>query len=85
MNKTLNAVKRRVQQAPASLVTACKVVAAGSTVVAASGAHAAGFTLDTTDIVGVITSGVVAVSAIGTAAISLVVVIHLFKWVRRVL
>ena len=59
----------------------------GSTgLVLASGARAqTAFTLDTTDIVAVITSGVTAVSAIGVAVISLVVVIKLFKWVQRVL
>lgn len=59
----------------------------GSTGLAmASGARAqSAFTLDTSDIVTVITGGVTAVSAIGVAVISLVVVIKLFKWVQRVL
>lgn len=51
----------------------------------ATGARAEGFTFDTTPIVTVITGGVTAVSAIGVAVISLVVVIKLFKWVQRVL
>ena len=86
MFKTLNAVKRRVQQAPAALVNAGKVAAAGSTLVLASGARAAGaVSIDTTDIVSTISGGVTAISAIGVAVISLVVVIKLYKWVQRVL
>ena len=85
MKTLINAVKRRAQASAAELATAGKAVAGGSALALASGARAAGFTMDTTDIVGVITSGVVAVSAIGTAAISLVVVIKLFKWARSAL
>jgi hypothetical protein len=51
----------------------------------ATGARADTFTFDPAPIVTVITGGVTAVSAIGVAVISLVVVIKLFKWVQRVL
>ncbi|WP_404302692.1 major capsid protein [Alicycliphilus denitrificans] len=53
--------------------------------VAAGSSHAAGVTIDTSDIVSTISGGVTAVSAIGVAVISLVVVIKLYKWVQRVL
>lgn len=80
----VNAAKN-VTRKVADLV-ARPVVIGSAGLVMASGANAAGaFTLDTTDIVAVITSGVTAVSAIGVAVISLVVVIKLFKWVQRVL
>ena len=85
MKTLINAVKRHAQASAAELATAGKAVAGGSALALASGAHAAGFTLDTTDIVATITGGVVALSAIGTAAISLVVVIKLFKWARAAL
>ena len=85
MFKTLNAVKRRVQASASELATAGKAVAAGSTLALASGAHAAGVSIDTTDIVSTISGGVTAISAIGVAVISLVVVIKLYKWVQRVL
>ena len=85
MNELINAVKRRVQTVPAELATAGKAVAAGATLALATGAHAAGATIDTTDIVATITGGVTAIAAIGTAVISLVVVIKLYKWVQRVL
>ena len=85
MKTLFNAVKRRAQASASELATAGKAVAAGSTLALASGAHAAGFTLDTTDIVATITAGVTVVASIGTAVISLVVVIRLFKWVQRVL
>ncbi len=85
MKTLINAVKRRAQVSASELANAGKAVAAGSTLALASGAHAAGFTLDTTDIVATITGGVTVVAAIGTAVISLVVVIRLFKWVQRVL
>ena len=51
----------------------------------APSAHAAGATIDTTEIVSTISGGVTAISAIGVAVISLVVVIKLYKWVQRVL
>ena len=57
----------------------------GGAAVAAGGAHAATTTIDTTDIVATISAGVTAISAIGVAVISLVVVIKLYKWVQRVL
>ena len=85
MKTIINAVKRRAQASASELATAGKAVAVGSTLALASGVHAAGFTLDTTDIVAVITGGVTVVAAIGTAVISLTVVIKMFKWVQRVL
>ena len=85
MKNLVNAVKRGVQTAPAALANAGKVAAAGTSLVLASGAHAAGVTIDTTDIVSTISGGVTAISAIGVAVISLVVVIKLYKWVQRVL
>lgn len=49
-------------------------------------AQAAGeFTLDVSSVVTVITGGVTALAAIGTAVLSLVVVIKLFKWAQRTL
>ncbi|POR10942.1 major capsid protein [Diaphorobacter sp. LR2014-1] len=53
--------------------------------VVAGGARAQAVTIDTTEIVGTISGGVTAVSAIGVAVISLIVVIKLYKWVQRVL
>jgi uncharacterized membrane protein len=53
--------------------------------VLAGGANAQVATIDTTDIVSTISGGVTAISAIGVAVISLVVVIKLYKWVQRVL
>lgn len=85
MKTYINAAKRRAQASAAELATAGKAVAVGSALVMASGAHAAAFTMDTADIVATIAAGVVAVSAIGTAAVSLVVVVKLFKWVRSAL
>lgn len=79
MKTFINAVKRRAQASAAELAIAGKAVAGGSVLVLASGAHAAGFTMDTADIVATIAAGVVAISAIGTAAVSLVVVVKLFK------
>ena len=84
MKTLFNAVKRRAQVSASELATAGKAVAAGSTLALASGAHAAA-TIDTTDIVATISGGVTAISAIGVAVISLVVVIKLYKWVQRVL
>ncbi|MDR6731955.1 major capsid protein [Delftia lacustris] len=81
----INAVKRRAEDAGSNVATAAKVLVVGSTLALASGAHAAGVTIDTTDIVSTITGGVTAISAIGVAVISLVVVIKLYKWVQRVL
>lgn len=61
-------------------------VVVGLGALAATGiAHADPVTIDTTEIVGTIGSGVTAISAIGVAVISLVVVIKLYKWVQRVL
>lgn len=62
------------------------VVAGVAALALAGGAHAATTTsIDTTDIVATISGGVTAISAIGVAVISLIVVIKLYKWVQRVL
>ncbi|MBS0428176.1 MAG: hypothetical protein JSR41_12925 [Proteobacteria bacterium] len=62
------------------------VALAGAGAMIAPHAHAAGeFTVDTTTIVATIVAGVTAVSAIGLATLSLVVVIKLFKWMQRTL
>lgn len=83
MKTQINAVKRRAQAHATKLALAGKAVAAGSTLALATGAKAV--TIDTTEIVSTISSGVTAISAIGVAVISLVVVIKLYKWVQRVL
>lgn len=59
------------------------VAVAGS--FAAANANAAGVAIDVTEVVGTITAGITTVSAIGAAALSLVVVVKLFKWVRSAL
>ena len=61
-------------------------VVIGLSALAATGiAHADPVSIDTTDIVATISAGVTAISSIGVAVISLVVVIKLYKWVQRVL
>lgn len=90
----LNVVKRTAQAAgntakdvalKAASVVGRPVVVGLTGLMLASGSHAAVSTIDTTDIVGTISAGVTAISAIGVAVISLVVVIKLYKWVQRVL
>lgn len=91
---SLNVVKRRalsaVNAAPnlarkAGAVVARPVVVGLTGLAVAGSSHAAATTIDTTDIVATISAGVTAISAIGVAVISLVVVIKLYKWVQRVL
>ena len=91
---SLNVVKRRalsaVNAAPnlarkAGAAVARPVVVGLTGLAVAGGASAATTTIDTTDIVATISAGVTAISAIGVAVISLVVVIKLYKWVQRVL
>ncbi len=91
---SLNVVKRRalsaVNAAPnlarkAGAVVARPVVVGLTGLAVAASSHAAGITIDTTDIVATISGGVTSISAIGVAVISLVVVIKLYKWVQRVL
>lgn len=79
-----NAEKRRLSIVSVPAVVRAGAVAAGAALAAGS-ASAAAFTVDVTDVVGTITSGVTTVSAIGIAVLSLVVVIKLFKWVQRTL
>lgn len=57
------------------------VAAAAGSVVATS-AHAAAVTVDLTDVLAVITSGVTSIMTLGVAVLSLVVVVKLFKWIR---
>lgn len=52
------------------------------TTAALSQANAAGTTIEVTDVVTTITNGVITVSSIGVAVLSLVVVIKVFKWAR---
>jgi len=80
--------KPRVEAASPSatknvLVRVLAIAASGLAL--SGGAHAATTSIDTTDIVSTISGGVTAISAIGVAVISLVVVIKLYKWVQRVL
>lgn len=49
---------------------------------AVSSSHAATFSLDLTEVVAVILQGIVAITTLGTAVLSLVVVVKLFKWVK---
>lgn len=65
--------------------SAARLSVVAGAAVAATGAHAAPVTIDTTEIVATISGGVTAISAIGVAVVSLVVVIKLYKWVQRVL
>lgn len=89
MNKTLNAVKRRFANAQGAVsdvaIKAAKGTAIGAVAVVGGAANAAPTTIDTTEIVATISGGVTAISAIGVAVVSLVVVIKLYKWVQRVL
>lgn len=61
------------------------VVVAGTAMALASGAKAdpTTFSLDVSSVVTVISNGVTALSAIGLAVLSLVVVIKMFKWAQR--
>jgi hypothetical protein len=83
-----NVAKRRALGLMSVLKNSAAKGALAATALATLGAgsaHAAGATIDTTDIVATISGGVTAISAIGVAVISLVVVIKLYKWVQRVL
>lgn len=61
------------------------VVGLGGLAAAGSSHAAGGFSVDVSEVVQTISGGVVTVSAIGIAVLSLVVVIKLFKWVQRTL
>lgn len=91
-----NAVKRCAQKvgqtfgvakmaAPVRAAVPAAVTALALGGVAGSAHAQSGFTIDPAPIVTVITSGVTVVSAIGMAVLSLVVVIKMFVWVRRVI
>ena len=60
---------------------AARAITAGGMALVAGGAHAA--PIDVTAVVTVITDGVVTISSLGIAVLSLVVVIKLFKWMQR--
>ena len=45
-------------------------------------AQAQGTTIDVTEVVGTITSGITTITTLGIAVLSLVVVVKLFKWVK---
>lgn len=96
MKTLFNAVKRCVKAAVskageavrkvADLVKAPVAVATtGGLMLAGPASAQTAFTIDTSDLVEVITGGVTTISTIGIAVLSLVVVIKLFKWVQRVL
>lgn len=78
------AAAKDVVRSTASAVARPSVLV-GSAAAVAGSAHAAAFTLDVTDVVSTISGGVTALSAIGVAVLSLVVVIKLFKWAQRTL
>ena len=85
MKKLMNDVRVALLNKVARRELAVAVAAATGAVMAPQ-AHAAGeFTLDVTAVVTTITGGVTALSAIGIAVLSLVVVIKLFKWAQRTL
>ncbi len=71
----------RFEKLRSACVLAPVAAAAGSLV--AGAAHAQGATtIDVTDVVATITSGVTTVTTLGIAVLSLVVVVKLFKWVK---
>lgn len=81
----ITAIQRGVKARIANMANFVKLIAAFMIMSMATGARAAGFTVDTTDVVAAISGGVTTISAVGVAVLSLVVVIKLFKWVQRVL
>lgn len=78
----VNTAQTVARKGSASLV---RPVVVGLTGLVLAGASQAATTIDTTEIVATISGGVTAISAIGVAVISLIVVIKLYKWVQRVL
>lgn len=89
----LNAVKRRAVNAlqlvkdRAFAKRSATAVAMVSAAVLAGPAHAqtTTFTLDTSTVVSTIAAAVTALSSIGLAVLSLVVIIKIFKWAQRTL
>jgi hypothetical protein len=69
----------RFEKLRSARVLAPVAAAAGSLV---AGAAQAQTTIDVTDVVATITSGVTTVTTLGIAVLSLVVVVKLFKWVK---
>lgn len=78
--KKLNALTARLSQSRIA-----RAAGAGGVFLATGVAHAAATTIDVTDVVSTVTAGVVTISSIGIAVLSLVVVIKLFKWAQRIL
>lgn len=62
--------------------TVAKVSAGTGLMVAAATSHAAGVTIDVADVVATLAGAIITVTAVCTAAISIVVVIRVFKYVR---
>lgn len=89
--KALNAVKRRAANALQSVkaravaLRPAAAVAIGTGLSMAGQARAATFSLDTSEVVATIAGAVTALTSIGMAVLSLVVVIRLFKWAQRTL
>jgi len=81
----LSAVNAATNLARKAGTVLARPVVVGLTGLALAGGANAAVSIDTTEIVDTISGGVTAVSAIGVAVISLVVVIKLYKWVQRVL
>lgn len=69
----------RFEKLRSARVLAPVAAAAGSLV---AGSAQAQTTIDVTDVVATITSGVTTVTTLGIAVLSLVVVVKLFKWVK---
>lgn len=57
-------------------------VATGALALAGAAQAQSATTIDVSDVVGTITSGVATVTQLGIAVLSLVVVVKLFKWVK---
>lgn len=77
--------KRAVQVTTGLLRTPVVAASTGALVLAGQARAQSAFTIDTTDVVAVITGGVTTISSIGIAVLSLVVVIKLFSWAKRAL
>lgn len=71
----------KFQKLRALRVRGLQAALAGGSLVAA-GAAQAQTTIDVTEVVATITSGVTTVTTLGIAVLSLVVVVKLFKWVK---
>jgi putative copper export protein len=82
----VSAVKEVASKAVAAIGRTAAVVSTGLVAgVARAQSTPSTFTLDTTSVVTTIANGVTALSAIGLAVLSLIVVIRMFKWAQRTL